>query len=102
MEKIALSVEEAITAGPFERTRLYELINSGELPAHKNGRRTYIMTSDFRRFLESMPLIVPSKEKPASGGSSEADLTSQAETGRLFPDHTTAHRTSAIADQGAH
>ncbi|MBN9082101.1 MAG: hypothetical protein BGP04_08795 [Rhizobiales bacterium 62-17] len=101
MEKLALSIEDAINAGPFERTRLYELINSGELPAHKNGRRTYIMTSDFRRFLESMPFIVPSKEKPASGGSSEASLISQSGTIQPHLEHITSLRTSAIADRAA-
>jgi excisionase family DNA binding protein len=35
------------------RTKIYELIGSGELPAIKVGRRTYIRTAEAEAWLEA-------------------------------------------------
>ena len=59
MEKITFTIEEAVKAGPIERSKLYELINEGQLPARKLGRRTFILVEDYKRLLESMPTIQP-------------------------------------------
>lgn len=39
------------------RTRLYELINSGDLPARKIGRRTLVLREDVEAFLRGLPRI---------------------------------------------
>jgi len=51
--KFAYTVDEAVKLTPFGRTRLYEVINSGELPSRVKGRRRYIMHDDLMTWLRS-------------------------------------------------
>ncbi len=53
----ALSLEGAVkfTGNAVSRTRLFELINKGEIDARKVGRRTVIMADSLRDFLERQP-----------------------------------------------
>lgn len=57
METIVLTVTEACNASRTGRTALYEAIKSGKLTARKRGRRTMILTSDLRQWIESFPAI---------------------------------------------
>src|SRR6478752_577552 len=57
--QIALKISEACAAARIGRTAMYELIKSGELPARKRGRSTLILASDLRRWLESLPPLLP-------------------------------------------
>ena len=50
----ALSIEETMAATGIGRTKLYELINSGQLIAKKIGKRTIILKSDLDAFLASL------------------------------------------------
>lgn len=52
--KIALSIEQALEVSNLGRTKLYELLKSGSLPARKLGRRTLILQSDLDAFLTSL------------------------------------------------
>jgi excisionase family DNA binding protein len=52
---LAHSIAEACERSSIGRTAIYELINSGELPARKRGRRTLILADDLRRYLEALP-----------------------------------------------
>ena len=61
MEKIAYRIPELIEAGPVGKTKLYEAINSGALPAHKHGSRTIIMAEDYLAYLRSLPKYEPGK-----------------------------------------
>lgn len=59
---IALSVEQITRTCSLGRTKLYELLKSGELPAHKLGKRTLILATDleaYLRNLEPYPTTVP-------------------------------------------
>lgn len=48
--QISLSIEEARAATGLGRTKLYQLINSGELKARKIGKRTIILKEDLEDF----------------------------------------------------
>jgi excisionase family DNA binding protein len=64
MERLALSIAEASAAARIGRTRIYELIASGELKAVKIGRSTRIRASDLQSWLESLP-VIPATGTPA-------------------------------------
>ena len=53
---LAYSIAEASEASRIGRTSIYEAINSRELIARKNGRRTVILADDLRRWLQSLPV----------------------------------------------
>lgn len=39
------------------KTRINELIKSGELPARKAGRRTLVLRADVEAFLQALPAV---------------------------------------------
>jgi excisionase family DNA binding protein len=53
----ALSVVEVIGRLGLARDSVYKLINNGQLPAKKIGRRTVIVAADLETFLKDLPLI---------------------------------------------
>jgi excisionase family DNA binding protein len=64
------SIEDAMNALDTGRTKLYQLINSGELKAHKLGRRTIILRKDIDEFLSTLtPYRSPRKISKNNGGS---------------------------------
>ena len=54
---LAHTIAEACARSGIGRTSIYELINTGQLPARKRGRRTLILTEDLQRCLQSLPSI---------------------------------------------
>ena len=56
---LAYSIAEACSVAHAGRTALYEAIRSGALRAVKRGRRTIVLAEDLRRYLESLPPVVP-------------------------------------------
>ena len=61
-EQLSLSIEEVRTATGLGRTKLYEAIGSGALPAKKWGKRTIVLKTDLETFLASL------KSYPAQTG----------------------------------
>ena len=62
MNPLSLSIEEARAMTGLGRTKLYQLINSGDLKARKLGKRTIILKDDLDAFLASLEAY------PASAG----------------------------------
>lgn len=59
MQKLALTIEEAIEAGAGSRTKVYEALKAGTLKARKRGGRTVILTSDLQKYLDDLPDYEP-------------------------------------------
>jgi len=54
MTQLSLSIEEVCSATGLGRTKLYQIINAGELKARKIGARTVILRSDLEEFLKNL------------------------------------------------
>ena len=52
--KLTLTISEVISATGIGRTKLYQLINSGDIPAKKIGVKTVILKSDLDQFLSNL------------------------------------------------
>jgi predicted DNA-binding transcriptional regulator AlpA len=55
MEKLALSIPEAVAASGFSRSSLYKEMASGRLRAIKRGARVAILSDDFKAWLKNLP-----------------------------------------------
>jgi excisionase family DNA binding protein len=53
----AYSITDVLHILKLGRTRTYELINAGALPARKLGRRTVILREDVDAFLQNLPRV---------------------------------------------
>lgn len=56
MQKMALSISEAVEITGLCRDTIYRAIGSGALVARKNGKRTLILRSELESFLTSLPV----------------------------------------------
>ncbi|MCJ7420945.1 helix-turn-helix domain-containing protein [Sphingomicrobium astaxanthinifaciens] len=54
MYPITISINDAAQAMGIGRTKLYELINKGDVTAVKVGRRTLIKTSSIEAFVSNL------------------------------------------------
>ena len=70
-DRLAYSIEEATEAANTGKTALYEALGSGELPAHKRGRRTLILAADLRLWLEKLPPLELKRTPNLSGDLSQ-------------------------------
>jgi len=56
-EPANLTIAETIAHYRIGRTRLYELIGTGEIEAIKLGRRTLVRTNSLRDFIDNLPRV---------------------------------------------
>jgi len=61
--QLSFSIEEVKQATGFGRTKLYEAINHGLLPAKKYGKRTIILRKDLDDFLEGLEPYPPNNTR---------------------------------------
>jgi hypothetical protein len=62
MSERGLEIKDIIKPkGPHGRTKIYEAIKEGRLIAHKDGRKTIILGSDYDNFLKSLPVLTPGR-----------------------------------------
>ena len=54
---LAYTVAEACTVTRTGKTALYEAIKTGELRAVKRGRRTLVLPTDLKEWIEKLPTI---------------------------------------------
>lgn len=54
MEALSLSIQEVKSTTGIGLTKLYQLINKGELKARKLGKRTFVLKSDLEDFLNNL------------------------------------------------
>lgn len=54
-DPLAYTVKEACRVAGCGTTKLYEAISNGDITPRKLGRRTLILASDLRRWLEALP-----------------------------------------------
>lgn len=57
----ALSVEQVLAITGISRPTFYEHAFAGRIKARKLGRRTIVMESDLRAYLESLPTLEGSR-----------------------------------------
>jgi excisionase family DNA binding protein len=57
----AIPVSEACVRLGISRSKLYELLNEGEVPSVKIGRRRLIRVADLNQWLSSLPLQTPAE-----------------------------------------
>lgn len=69
--QLSLSIEEVCAATGLGRTKLYQAIGSGALPAKKLGKRTLILKADLDAFLAGLA----SYGNPNLGDSKKSDDT---------------------------
>jgi hypothetical protein len=52
---LAYNILEACRVSGISRTSLYEHFKAGTITPRKDGKRTLVLASDLKRFLESLP-----------------------------------------------
>jgi excisionase family DNA binding protein len=57
MDPMLLTIPECCCLVAIGRTKIYELIASGEIPVRKIGRKTLVAPADLRRWAEQLPTL---------------------------------------------
>lgn len=55
MQKIAVTIREAIALSGIGRSSLYKLFNEGKLTPRKAGKRTLILVAELENYIKSLP-----------------------------------------------
>jgi excisionase family DNA binding protein len=70
MEPLAYTIPQVLDLLNIGRTKLYQLIGSGELPARKVGSKTLIRAADLQEWLGRLPLANATAAKEDGGDQS--------------------------------
>lgn len=54
-DKISLTIQDVSKTTGIGRTKVFELIRDGKLPARKIGTRTLILAQDLKAFIDKLP-----------------------------------------------
>lgn len=65
VDRRAYSIADVAKMGIFRKSRLYELVQSGELPARMAGGRMVILAADIDAFIAKLPPVTPKKRRVA-------------------------------------
>ncbi|QCO17933.1 DNA-binding protein (plasmid) [Azospirillum brasilense] len=57
-----MTVPHAVQFSGIGRSRLYELMNAGQIEAVKAGNRTLVLTASIRAYLADLPAAFPKRE----------------------------------------
>lgn len=60
MDKIALTIPDAVRVSGIGRSKLYQLFNEGKLTPRKSGKRTLLIVRELEEFLMNLPKGGPS------------------------------------------
>lgn len=75
MDQLLLTVAQCCQIAAIGRTKFYELLAKGEIPARKLGKRTLIAASDLRTWVERLPSLEVSNTEHASEKSPSGKAT---------------------------
>ncbi|MEM1151706.1 MAG: helix-turn-helix domain-containing protein [Pseudomonadota bacterium] len=56
MKQLTYSISDVQRVSGLGRTKIYELIKSGELPVRKVGSRSLVLVNDLQALLEALPI----------------------------------------------
>lgn len=62
MENLSFTIDHACTLVGVGRTKLYEALDTGKLPAKKWGKRTLILKADLEQYLSKLDAYKPETE----------------------------------------
>ena len=57
MEQLLFTIPECCRLAAIGRTKFYELIDTGETPIRKVGRKTLVAASDLRDWVGRLPVV---------------------------------------------
>lgn len=60
--QLSYTIDEACALIGVGRTKLYEVLDSGKLPARKWGKRTLILRNDLEKFVSNLDAYKADKE----------------------------------------
>ena len=55
LEKIAISIPEAVQISGLSRSYLYEKLSSGEVESRRAGKRRLVLLSSLKNFINNLP-----------------------------------------------
>ncbi len=56
MDKLSVTIPEAVNMTGLSRTAIYKLFSDGKLPRRKNGKRSLILVADLEQVVKSLPV----------------------------------------------
>jgi len=57
MQKLSVTIPDAVSMTGIGRSSLYKLFSEGKITARKSGTRTLVLVEDLKRYVESLPPV---------------------------------------------